>query len=117
MTLNCTDECGDQDLFRWDNPENCCKLFINATGNVTIFGSSQNNPSYFRFSDIEIYAGGLITLGSLSVLDTTGMGFLNGPGFVDQTVGGCYAAQSGFCDSQKSVRLNATYGTYFQMPN
>jgi hypothetical protein len=98
------------------NPEACCKLVINATGNVTIFGMSGNTqPSYFRFADTQIYSGGLITLGQLSNIDANGMGFLEGPGFINMQFGASYSAQSGFCDSGKSVPVTSTYGTYFQL--
>ena len=73
-------------------------------------------PSTIRFSDISIYSGSLISLGLNSILDATGMGYKNGPGFVDPTLGASFAAQSAFCDQQKSVPINSTYSTYYQDP-
>ena len=96
MTINCTDECGEDPetnttIYRWEDPSTCCHLVVNATGNVTIFGGASNTPSYLRFASIEIYSNATITVGSQSILDTTGMGYLKGPGS-SLAYGAVYAA-------------------------
>jgi len=93
VTLGCTDECND--IFRWQRPDYCCHIIINATSDVTF---ALTAPSTLRFSDISIYSGGIISLGLNSILDATGMGYIQGPGYVDTTTGASFAAQSGFCD-------------------
>jgi hypothetical protein len=45
------------------------------------------------------------------------MGYMEGPGFVGLTQGGCYAAQSGYCGESVGPSLKFTYSNYFALPN
>lgn len=89
----------------------CCRIVIKSTNSTVIIGTTS-----IKFSNIEIYASSNLTVDPKSTLDTTGMGYIEGPGFFNNLTGGCYAAQAGFC-TDNTVPINLTYSSYFQLPD
>jgi hypothetical protein len=97
--INCNDTCtldNGTETERWQIPQQCCQLKINATSDVyvDINTSLQSNItySYLKVNSIEIYAGGMIRVGNDGTLSTAGMGNMYGLGYVSNETGASFAA-------------------------